>query len=75
MRWAVVKRDAAGREISHLLVPVAERATEAQVSVVDLDGADSLLIVGANAGDAAYPFDPDDAIWEPHGWLLTLAAE
>jgi hypothetical protein len=28
-----------------------------------------------NTGDPTYHFDPDDEVWEPHGWLLSLAAE
>jgi hypothetical protein len=34
-----------------------------------------VLLVGVNAGDPAYAFDPDEAVWEPHGWLVTLASE
>jgi hypothetical protein len=75
MRWAVVKLDADGHELAHVPVPAAERATEAQMTVVDLDGVATMLVVAANAGDAAYPFDPDDVVWEPHGWLLTVAGE
>ncbi|WP_394823405.1 hypothetical protein [Pendulispora albinea] len=75
MRWVVVKRDPAGRELSRVPIASAERAIEAQGSIVDLDTVDSLLIVGTNTGDPFEPFDPDDAIWEPHGWRLTVAAE
>ncbi len=74
-RWAVVKMDAAGREIGRIVVPTRERATEAQMTIVELAGVDRLLLVGMNAGDPAYPFDPDDEVWEPHGFLLSLAAE
>jgi hypothetical protein len=43
--------------------------------VVDVDRVASVLLVGVNVGDPLYPFDPDDAVWEPHGWTLTLASE
>ncbi|WP_394833230.1 hypothetical protein LVJ94_42680 [Pendulispora rubella] len=75
MRWSVVKLDAGGREIARIPVASAERATETQGSIVDLDATDTLVVVGTNAGDFTPPFDPDDAVWEPHGWRLTLAAE
>jgi hypothetical protein len=75
MRWTVLKLDAEGRATGQLATPTAERATEAQMTIVDLEGIASVLLVGVNAGDPSYPFDPDDEIWEPHGWLLTLAAE
>jgi hypothetical protein len=75
MRWAVVKLDATGRPVSRVVVSSPDRATDAQVTIVDLDGAASILVVGANVGDFEYPFDPDDEEWEPHGWLLTVAAE
>jgi hypothetical protein len=34
-----------------------------------------VLLVGTSLGDPARPLDPDDAPWEAHGWVLTLAAE
>jgi hypothetical protein len=75
MRWAVVKLDEAGREKARIAVPSVDRAPDAQMSVVDLDGVARILIVGTNTGDPLYPFDPDDEIWEPHGWTLTIASE
>lgn len=74
-RWAFVKIDPHGREIGRVVIPTRERATEAQMTLVDLSGAASVLLVGTNTGDPAYTFDPDDATWEPHGWLVTIAAE
>ena len=74
-RWALVKLDAAGRELGRVPIPTRERAVEAQMTLVDLDGVDRVLLVGMNAGDPSYRFDPDDEVWEPHGWLVTLAAE
>lgn len=75
MRWMVLKRDAAGREIARIPIASPDRGTRAQGTIVDLDRADSLVVVGVNVGDFAAPFDPNDEIWEPHGYLLTLAAE
>lgn len=74
-RWALVKLDAEGRELGRVPIPTRERAVEAQMTLVDLDGVDRVLLVGMNAGDPSYRFDPDDEVWEPHSWLVTLAAE
>lgn len=74
-RWAFVKLDAQGRELGRVAIPTRERATEAQMTLVDLDNVDRILLVGVNAGDPSYRFDPDDEIWEPHAWLVTLASE
>jgi hypothetical protein len=74
-RWALVKLDAAGRELGRVPIPTRERAVEAQMTLVDLDGVDRVMLVGMNAGDPSYRFDPDDEVWEPHAWLVTLAAE
>jgi hypothetical protein len=74
-RWAFVKIDAAGRELGRVVIPTRERATEAQMTLVDIDGADRIMLVGVNVGDPAYRFDPDDEVWEPHSWLVTIAEE
>ena len=75
IRWTAVKLDAAGHEIARIPVAAAPRVTEAQGTIVDLDGTADVLVVGTNVGDPFVPFDPDDERFEPHGWLLTLAAE
>ena len=75
MLWAVVKLDAHGKELGHLVVPSHDRVTEAQMTVVDLDDVATVLLIGVNAGDGLYPFDPDDEVWEPHSWLMTVASE
>jgi hypothetical protein len=74
-RWALVKLDAGGRELGRVVIPTTERATQAQMTLVDLDGVDRIMLVGVNVGDPAYGFDPDDEVWEPHGWIVTLAEE
>jgi hypothetical protein len=75
MRWTAVKLDRAGRELARIPVTAAPRATEAQATIVGLDETADVLIVATNVGDPFVPFDPDDERFEPHGWLLTLAAE
>jgi hypothetical protein len=75
IRWTAVKLDAAGRELSRIPIAAAPRVTEAQATIVDLDATADVLVVGTNVGDPFVPFDPDDERFEPHGWLLTLAAE
>jgi hypothetical protein len=75
IRWFIVKLDARGREMGRVWMAAAPRATAAQMTVVNLDGVDSLLVAGTNVGDPFAPFDPDDETFEPHGWVLTLAAE
>ncbi len=74
-RWTLVKLDADGRELGRVGIKAPNRATEAQMTLADLGGVDSLLLVGTNVGDPTYRFDPDDDVWEPHGWLVTLASE
>ena len=74
-RWAFVKLDANGRELGRVVIPTPDRATEVQMTLVDLAGVDRVMLVGVNAGDPTYRFDPDDEIWEPHSWLLTIASE
>jgi hypothetical protein len=75
IRWFVVKLDAQGREMGRVSIAAPPRATEAQMTMVNLDGVSSLLIAATNVGDPFAPFDPDDETFEPHGWLLTLASE
>ncbi len=74
-RWAFVKLDAQGHELGRVVIPARERATEAQMTLVDVDAVDRILLVGVNVGDPSYRFDPDDEVWEPHGWLVTMAEE
>jgi hypothetical protein len=75
MRWIVLKLDAAGKVLDELPIPSAERATEAAMSVENLDDVDRIAVIGVNLGSTEMPFDPDDGTWEPHGWLLTLSSQ
>ncbi len=75
MRIAFLRLDQAGRELSRGRVACAPLAVEAQMSIADLDETDRLIIVVTNVGDPSFHFDPDDVVFEPHGYELTLAAE
>jgi hypothetical protein len=75
MRWVVAKLDAAGHSLAELPVTSLERGTRASMTVEGLEGVDRVLVVGVNVGNAQHPFDPAQGEWEPHGWLLTAAAE
>jgi hypothetical protein len=74
-RWAFVKVAADGHELGRVVIPEKERATEAMMTLVDLSGVDKVVLVGVNVGDPAYAFDPDDEVFEPHGYLVTVAAD
>ena len=73
--WALIRVDANGHELSRVAVPGPDRGTDAQTTLVDLDGVARVLVVGSSAGDPLVTFDPDDYLWEPHGWAISLAAE
>jgi hypothetical protein len=73
--WAAVKLDGAAHEKASIAIPSAERATEARITIVDLEDVAKVILVGMNAGDPLEPFDPNDAVWEPHGWVVSVAAE
>jgi len=76
LRVALVRVGANGAFLGRNDLPVAHRKdTQAQMTLVNLEGAESVFIVLMNAGDTAYTFDPDDEAWEGHGYLLTLAEE
>lgn len=73
--WAAVKLAADGTEIGRLAIPAQDKAVDAQITLDNLDGVGAILLVGTNAGDDSVPFDPDAAVWEPHGYLVTLAQQ
>ncbi len=74
-QWVLVRVDAQGRELSRLPAPFREKSTQAEQTLVNLEGAAGILIVGTNLGgvDLAHPFDPDVAPHEPHGCTVYLA--
>lgn len=76
LRAALVRVDARGRELGRIAIAAANpKSTEAQMTLVDLEGVDRVMLAVTNAGDPEFPFDPDDERWEPHGWLVTLGEE
>jgi hypothetical protein len=75
LRWVVAKLDATGHAMGEVSIPSLDRATHTSMTIESLDGVDRLLIVCVNVGSTEHVFDPDQAEWEPHGWLLTLEGE
>ena len=75
MRWALVRVDANGHELSRVAVSGPDRGTDAQTTLVDLDGVARVLVVASSAGDPLVTFDPADYLWESHGWAISLAGE
>jgi hypothetical protein len=73
LRWVVVKLGPGERRVELALTSL-DRQTTAETTVVELEGVETLLVVGTTVGDPTAPFDPDDEVWEPHGWVLTLGA-
>ena len=76
-RWALVRIGADGAETSRVLVAPQQKATSAEKNLDALEGLSGVAVVGVNIGDLALddPFDPDHAPYEPHGYVLTIAAE
>jgi hypothetical protein len=76
-RWALVRVGSDGAETSRVLVTPQQKATSAERNLDALDGLSGVAVVGVNVGDLALddPFDPDHAPYEPHSYVLTVAAE
>jgi hypothetical protein len=75
MRWMAVKVDASGRVLSEIPIRTLDRVTHASLTLDDVGGAARVRVVGVDLGSTERAFDPDQGEWEPHGWLLTVAAE
>ena len=75
LRWVAVKLDATGHELARIPVATPDKAESVALTVDDLSGAASVLLVGTNVSAWDGPLEPDETPWEPHGWLLTIAAE
>jgi hypothetical protein len=75
-RWTVVRIKPDGSEASRLLLTPQERSTSAERNIDNLEGLAAVAIVGTNVGDISlsHPFDPDEAPFEPHGYVVSLAA-
>ncbi len=67
-QWNLVRVAKDGRELSRLVIPFKEQATEVTQTVTNLETAAGLLIVGTQLGgvDLLHPFDPDVAPYEAH---------
>jgi hypothetical protein len=76
-RWALVRVASDGTEASRVLVTPQQKATFTEKNLDALDGLAGVAVVGVNVGDLALddPFDPDHAPYEPHSYVLTVAAE
>jgi hypothetical protein len=72
MRWVVVKLDASGNSMGRTEIAAMDRGTDANWTMNDLRGVDSLMIVGVGLGAPDRDFDPDDRVWEPHAWTVTV---
>jgi hypothetical protein len=75
-RWVLVRVRPDGSEASRVLVTSQQRSSSADRNLDDLDGLAGVAIIGINTGDLRLddPFDPDVAPYEPHGYVLTVAA-
>jgi hypothetical protein len=76
-RWALVRIDREGREASRVVIAAQQKAVSAEKNLDALDGLAGVALVGVNIGDLRIddPFDPDAAPYEPHGYVVTVAAE
>jgi hypothetical protein len=71
-----VRIRADGTEASRVLVAPQQRSTSAEKNLDDLANLAGVAVIGVNTGDLRLddPFDPDIAPYEPHSYVLTVAA-
>jgi hypothetical protein len=76
-RWALVRIAADGTEASRVVITSQQKTTAAEKNLEGLEGLAGVAVVGVNVGDLALddPFDPDHEPYEPHSYVLTIAAE
>ncbi|MEO8878411.1 MAG: hypothetical protein ABI461_22665, partial [Polyangiaceae bacterium] len=74
-QWLAIKLDAHGSQLGRVPIPAQDKGVSAQITLDNLDDTSAILLVVSNAGDDAVPFDPDMKAWEPHGYLVTVAAQ
>jgi hypothetical protein len=70
-QWVTVGAD--GLPLAAYPIAGEARGTAANGTLVNLDGATQALLIGTSDGDPRYPFDPDDEVWEAHGYDLVIA--
>jgi hypothetical protein len=77
IRWAAVRIDKQGREVSRVDVTWEPHVYHMERQVLALDSLVGVLLVGINVGEVApgHPFRSDEAPYEPHGGTLFVAAE
>ncbi len=75
-RWVLVRIRPDGTEASRVVVTAQQRSTSAEKNLDDLAGLAGVALVGVNTGDLRLddPFDPDIAPYEPHSYVVTIAA-
>jgi hypothetical protein len=74
-RWTLVRVGRDGRELGRVHPAFQELGTSVEQTLVNLEGAAGILVVGTNLGgvDLKHPFDPDVAPYEPNGCTITLS--
>jgi hypothetical protein len=74
-KWALVRVDKDGVELSRIDVPFQERGSEVEARVTNLDNAAAVLVVGTNLGgvDLAHPLDPDFSPFEGQRCTIYLS--
>lgn len=74
-RWSLIKVDKSGAESGRVDIAGIYGDSHVERTVVGLGGIAGLLIVGINGGstDRGHPFDPDEAPFMPHSYMVTLA--
>jgi hypothetical protein len=75
-RWALLRIDQNGFEASRVMITPQQKASSAEKNLDALDGLAGVALVGVNIGDLRIddPFDPDAMPYEPHGYVVTVAA-
>jgi hypothetical protein len=73
-RWALVRIGTDGQELSRVDVTSEQKSTVAERVLDDVSGLAGVVVVGVNVGDvrASEPFDPDEAPYEPHGFVVSV---
>jgi len=74
-RWALLRIDRDGFESSRVIITPQQKSMSAEKNLDALDGLAGVALVGVNVGDLRSddPFDPDEAPYEPHGYVVTVA--
>ncbi len=73
-QWAAVRLDEAGREVGRHLFGGKYGEVQAQLSLRDLSGTQSILVVGTHLGndDRSREYDPDRGAARPSGYTVTF---